>query len=231
MWVELFLCLLLAHLIADFALQTKKTCRNKAERRWRSPHLYLHAYIVFALSWLVTFDLSFWWCALIIGASHGLIDLWKSYRTEKVEWFVIDQLLHILVLVGVSILWCTWFDWSIPFGIEPKVIALAVAVLACWKPANIFIKLLLKHYSVDMPKENPTSEFNAGALIGDLERWLILVFVLLHRYEALGLLIAAKSIIRFGDSETRKTEYVLAGTLLSIFIAVVCGLLVNCFLN
>ena len=29
MWIELFLCLLLAHLVADFALQTMRgTCRS-----------------------------------------------------------------------------------------------------------------------------------------------------------------------------------------------------------
>ena len=49
----------------------------------------------------------------------------------------------------------------------------------------------------------------------------------MQHYEALGLLIAAKSIIRFGDAQTRKSEYVLAGTLLSIFIAVVTGLMVG----
>lgn len=63
-------------------------------------------------------------------------------------------------------------------------------------------------------------------LIADIERWLILAFVIMQRYEALGLLIAAKSIIRFGDKETAKTEYVLAGTLMSIFIAVMSGLMV-----
>ena len=67
-------------------------------------------------------------------------------------------------------------------------------------------------------------------LIGTLERWLVLVFVLLQNYEALGLLIAAKSIIRFGDKEGReKSEYVLAGTLISIFIAVISGLVVSHF--
>ena len=51
-----------------------------------------------------------------------------------------------------------------------------------------------------------------------------MIFVYMQHYEALGLLIAAKSIIRFSDKETSRTEYVLAGTLLSIFIAVVTGL-------
>ena len=116
--------------------------------------------------------------------------MWKSYREENVVWFSVDQILHILILLGVSVLCCRMHDWSIPFGLAPKTIAIADAALACWKPANIFIKLM-------------------------------------QHYEALGLLIAAKSIIRFGDTQTRKTEYVLAGTLLSIFIAVVAGLMVG----
>lgn len=47
MWIELFFCLLLAHLVADFVLQTSASCKSK----------YIHASIVFALSWLVSFDL------------------------------------------------------------------------------------------------------------------------------------------------------------------------------
>lgn len=223
MWVELFLCLLLAHLVADFVLQTSTSCKSKVEKHWRSVHHYIHAGIVFALSWLVSFDLRFWWCALIIGGLHLCIDVWKSYRKEDVTWFSLDQLLHLLLLVGVAWLWSSVYEWHVPFGLEAWWIAAAIAVLICWKPANIFIKLALKHYSVNMPQEKDGG-FNAGALIGTIERWLILVFVCLQRYDALGLLIAAKSIIRFGDSQTNKSEYVLAGTLLSIFIAVMAGL-------
>ncbi len=223
MWVELFLCLLLAHLVADFVLQTSASCKSKVEKHWRSVHHYIHAGIVFALSWLVSFDLRFWWCALIIGGLHLCIDVWKSYRKEDVTWFSLDQLLHLLLLVGVAWLWSSVYEWHVPFGLEAWWIAAAIAVLICWKPANIFIKLVLKHYSVYMPQEKDGG-FNAGALIGTIERWLILVFVCLQRYDALGLLIAAKSIIRFGDSQTNKSEYVLAGTLLSIFIAVMAGL-------
>ena len=105
-------------------------------------------------------------------------------------------------------------------------VALTIAIIVCWKPSNIFIKLMLKHYSVNIPEEQG-SGFNAGSLIGNIERWLILAFVLMQHYEAIGLLIAAKSIIRFGDAQTRKSEYVLAGTLMSIFIAVLAGVMVN----
>ncbi|MBR6332099.1 MAG: DUF3307 domain-containing protein [Dehalococcoidales bacterium] len=227
MWVELFLCLLLAHLVADFALQTSESCKSKREKKWRSDCHYIHAATVFALSWLASFCLEFWWCALVITIAHFAIDIWKSYREDKVKWFVIDQFLHIAILAIVAWQWCRFNEWSVPFGISTKYIALAVAIIVCWKPANIFIKLILKHYSVNMPEAHSDSGFNAGALIGDIERWLILAFVIMQRYEALGLLIAAKSIIRFGDKETAKTEYVLAGTLMSIFIAVLSGLMVT----
>jgi hypothetical protein len=223
MSIELFLCLLLAHLVADFGLQTSASCKSKAEKHWRSVHLYIHAGIVFVLTWLASFEFRFWWCALIIGMSHLLIDVWKSYRKEDIVWFLLDQFLHLVVLAGFAYLWSSVYGWRNPFGVESWWIAAVIAVLICWKPSNIFIKLTLKHYSVDMPREKEGG-FNAGALIGTIERLLILIFVYLHRYDALGLLIAAKSIIRFGDSQTNKSEYVLAGTLLSIFIAVLAGL-------
>ena len=225
MWVELFLCLLLAHLVADFVFQTSASCKSKVEKHWRSGHQYIHALIVFALAWLVVWDVRFWWGALAVGIAHLCTDIWKSYRPEKVTWFALDQALHVGTLALVAWLWSRCYDLNLPLGIEPKYVATAVAVMICWRPANFFIKLMLKHYSVNMPAEKE-SGFNAGELIGTIERWLILIFVFLGRYDALGLLIAAKSIIRFSEKDTAKTEYVLAGTLLSIFIAVLAGMMV-----
>ncbi|MBR5907036.1 MAG: DUF3307 domain-containing protein [Bacteroidales bacterium] len=225
MWVELFLCLLLAHVVADFFFQTTASCKSKADKHWRSGQQYVHALIVFALTWLASWDVCLWWGALIIGVAHLGIDIWKSYRPDKVTWFALDQALHVGTLALVAWLWSLLYDWNLPLGIELRYVAGAVAVLVCWKPANIFIKLMLKHYSVNMPAEKE-SGFNAGALIGTIERWLILLFVCLGHYDALGLLIAAKSIIRFSEKDTAKTQYVLAGTLLSIFIAVLAGMMV-----
>lgn len=226
MWVELFFCLLLAHLVADFVFQTSISCKSKAEKHWRSVHQYVHALTVFALSWLVSWDLSFWWGALVIGLVHLCIDIWKSYRDEDIKWFAIDQLFHVLVLAVVAYLWCDAYSWSMPPFVSMKQVSILIAVMVCWKPSNFFIKLMLKHFSVNMPEAEEGSRFNAGALIGNVERWLILIFVYLGRYDALGLLIAAKSIIRFSESQTNKTEYVLAGTLMSIFIAILCGLFI-----
>ena len=226
MWIKLFLCLLFAHLLADFVFQSSSSCYNKAEKHWKSFYQYTHSLIVFSLAWAVSWDVRFWWGALIIGATHFFIDVWKSYREEDIKWFLLDQLFHCLVLAAVAFLWCFFYTWEMPVFCSLKLLAVLISILICWKPANIFIKLTLKHYSVNMPEPKEDARFNAGALIGNIERWLILVFVYLGRYEALGLLIAAKSIIRFSESQTNKTEYVLAGTLMSILIAVLCGLFI-----
>ena len=58
---------------------------------------------------------------------------------------------------------------------------------------------------------------------------MILTLALFHQYESVGLLIAAKGIIRFNDNNRteQKTEYVVIGTLISITVAIVTGLIVT----
>lgn len=51
-----------------------------------------------------------------------------------------------------------------------------------------------------------------------------MVLVMLHQYTAIGFIIAAKSILRYNESKTGKTEYVLIGTLLSFSIALMIGI-------
>lgn len=64
---------------------------------------------------------------------------------------------------------------------------------------------------------------HAGEWIGYIERVLILTFVITGNVEAVGFLLAAKSVFRFGDlnkaKEIKTTEYVLLGTLVSFTIA------------
>lgn len=66
-----------------------------------------------------------------------------------------------------------------------------------------------------------------GKIIGQLERSLIYLFVLVDQPQAVGFLIAAKSIFRFGElmrSENRmEAEYIIIGTLLSFL----CGLSIS----
>ena len=60
-----------------------------------------------------------------------------------------------------------------------------------------------------------------------LERLLIFLLVLIGQWEAIGLLVAAKSIIRLKDGDQKMSEYVLIGTLISISVAVLTGFIVS----
>jgi hypothetical protein len=45
-----------------------------------------------------------------------------------------------------------------------------------------------------------------------------------NQFEAIGLLIAAKALLRFQDDDLKLTEYVLIGTLLSFTMTILIGL-------
>ena len=225
----LFLSLVLAHIIGDFYLQTDNCCKQKERRKFKSWFLYVHAMIISLLSWIMVPSCNFGLWVLLIAVSHFAIDAIKIHCSKGLWSFVIDQLLHLGILIAISNIYepakelpLQMIDSSDSFSIP----LLILAILLCMKPANILIKLILEKYQVG-ESESCNNIKNAGALIGNLERILTIVFVLLGQFEAIGFIVAAKSILRFKDTDTAKTEYVLAGTFLSFGIAILCGLTVR----
>lgn len=106
---------------------------------------------------------------------------------------------------------------------------------------GVLIPFLFIHIMCDFYLQ-PDSWVNAGAtnvsglvaggeLIGYLERLLILTFTLVGSYAAVGFVLAAKSIFRFGElnqsANRGMTEYVLIGSLLSVVITTLIGALVS----
>jgi hypothetical protein len=71
-----------------------------------------------------------------------------------------------------------------------------------------------------------------GATIGVLERLLIVTFILVGAEAAIGLVVAAKTIARFRQLDDRDfAEYYLLGTLASVSVAIVTGLVARAALN
>jgi hypothetical protein len=104
------------------------------------------------------------------------------------------------------------------------------------RPVSIVIKQILAPWSNAIEADKPAEESEttlqaAGQNIGYLERVLVLTFILLNQFAAIGFLLAAKSVFRFGDlrhSEDKKlTEYVMLGTLTSFALTIAIGLLVS----
>lgn len=223
----LFLSLTLAHIIGDFYLQPHKLCIHKETKKLKSWFLYVHAIIMGLLSWLVVYSCDFGLWALVIAVTHFVIDAIKIHCTKGLWYFLFDQALHLGILILISSSYEITQNLPLQMLHAPFPISLPnlfLAILLCIKPANILIKLILEKYQVGKSQScNNIKE--AGALIGNLERMLTIIFVILGQFDAIGFIVAAKSILRFKESDTAKTEYVLAGTFLSFTVAILCGLM------
>lgn len=225
--------LVLAHLIGDFILQPDAWVEDKNLKKHRSSKLYLHVLIHGLATWLLIWNPSFWLPVVIIVVSHFIIDLIKINLQEqgnRTLWFVLDQCLHLLVIV------CIWYAWERPvwnienFPAEVMLIILT-AVLFLTSPTSVIIKTSISQWTPETFYTVSSSLPDAGKFIGYLERLLVFTFILAGHWEAVGFLLAAKSVFRFGnlkESHDRKlTEYVLIGTLLSFGIAIAIALLTS----
>ncbi len=232
MILQLVILQFIAHLLADFTLQPQHWC-NKKEKEIISGYHFYHIAIVLGTSYLLSFDLGFWVAALMLTLIHFMIDLFKSWiilKTRIKYIFFFDQLLHLITIIGIVWLHDLVFGIDFLFNMETTTLSVIAGFLLCSKPANIIIKYILEAFSIETPVDDPANHEgkslpNAGKLIGITERFLALALILLGQYEAVGLIIAAKSILRF--RETNKSEYVLVGTLLSFGLATLTGIAIK----
>lgn len=250
MFKEYFILFLLAHVLGDFYVQTPRLAKKKEKSmKWVLIHClyYLGAMLLVMLPVISREIVS---GAVLAAILHCFIDILKfiymSYkdRQKKVTQilernvFFIDQLLHVTLLAGISF----WFvQNNVKFhkpeilmnffniaGI-PEVQALTwiLALLIIHKPANIAISKLLVIYKPENKDEDKKQDTNAGRFIGTIERVIMIIFLFLEQYAAIGLVLTAKSIARYDKISKEKdfAEYYLLGTLISTLIAIVVSLL------
>ncbi len=74
------------------------------------------------------------------------------------------------------------------------------------------------------------SERDTGFVVGKCENILILVFVVLGAYTALGLVFAAKAVVRVEDAR-REPLFYLAGTMVNVTYSILFGLAVKMLLH
>jgi hypothetical protein len=223
--------LLIAHLIGDFFLQPKSWVEEKEARKLKSSKLYIHTAVHIALMFILLFDLSYWRLILMIGILHFIIDAFKltlQKRKTMRFYFFGDQILHLLTIFGTySLLYPENFNLN--FEVNEFHLMFLLAVLFLSFPTSIIMKVIFSKWNLSKIVSEKESLEDAGTYIGILERLLVFVFIVLDQWEAVGFLITAKSVFRFGDlsaaKERKLTEYVLIGTLISFGIAIISGLL------
>ena len=224
--------LFLAHILGDFLLQPNSWVADKERKKHKSIYLYIHIAIHALLAFIIVGEYDFLGLAFVLAAIHGFIDYTKlrfQKNKTKRNWFLVDQALHVLVILGIAYLYKSdLFEFKTP---ENSFWILSTGIIFLTKPTSILIKNAISIWTPEKRNHQDNSLSNAGNYIGILERLFVFTFILSGHFEAIGFLLAAKSIFRFGDLKEAKdrklTEYVLIGTLVSFGIALSTGLIVQ----
>lgn len=97
--------------------------------------------------------------------------------------------------------------------------------------SGIIVNCILNSAGIDETDEQK----DTGTAIGKVENVLVLTLILLEAYTALGVIFAAKSIVRSDDIGTGDTSYYLTGTLsnftYSVVVGVVLHLVIRCVIT
>jgi hypothetical protein len=246
-FTKLALTLLLAYLIGDFWPQSSAMVRGKSQGlRAYFVHGCVHfllvvsGIVIFAgLQWLTS--IWFWVVVLLYVAVHLMIDCVKQSFVSRGPWkdsttvLVADQLARISAVVVTAWLLTrpSWsvlgseFRWSAATG--ERVLEACTVYVAVMFAGGYLIRYLTRNLGTGMEMAGGTAEEevkNAGMYIGWLERFLVLTAIVVQSPSLVGLILTGKSIARFPElKDDRFAEYFLIGTLLSIGLAVVGGLI------
>ncbi len=232
----ILLQLLLAHVLTDFVLQNARMVKHKRNYKAKSWVLYVHSALAGILTYIILQEWSQFLVPLVIMITHFLIDLWKLHqKKDNIKYFIIDQILHIIILVIAWLYLINGFSLVIPeiqkfFSSVPQ-LAILIGYLLVTFPVGFIIGKATERWQEEIIREGggQNSLKKAGRYIGVFERILVLTFILINNFAAIGFLIGAKSILRFSDTKgaRKQTEYVLIGTLMSFAICIIIGLLIN----
>jgi hypothetical protein len=244
---HLVICLAAAHFIGDFLMQSAEMVRQKS----RFPVLMGHTAVVAGLSYLLCGLWTLWQVPAAILATHALIDYLKARSKKSGPYaFIIDQAAHAAVIVALAVIVREYN------GLQPcwvgllgawylKALVLISGAIATVKMGGFLIgaavrpiqqKMIAHRKSVGLDDGTDPAGFEQGGMIiGQLERALIFILTLTGQAAGIGFLIAAKSILRFGEAQDPRqrmdAEYIIIGTLMSFGWGILVAYLTLVFLQ
>lgn len=238
--MRVFGCFLLFHMLFDFYFQSNKMAD---EKECNKTALGLHC-LIYAAGAAATVALLFEASAAamvasftVFALSHWFID--GSLRRaiacrdfSPIGSFLIDQVLHIVLLFMLCVLCChLWVMRPVASSLlDARGVELSwVSTLCfCGRPCSIAIaKILQSHRNPGTEQSADTSIAHSGKWIGIFERLIVAALSLLNQYSAIAFIFTAKSIARFKQLESDKdfAEVYLLGSLASVFLAVASAVL------
>lgn len=235
----------IGHLIGDFYLQNERIAKYKNEKYKGILVHSLEYYIAYLLIILPVFCLDMVLAATYAALAHFIIDTVKYILLIKKKFrnnsrvFVIDQCAHVISIFMLAYIMDCW-NFSIghigivnrilnTYGYDAETLARwMLAILSIHIPANIFIQNFLVDYKSKNDEAIIKADNKAGRKIGTVERLIMLVFLSMDQYAAIGFVLTAKSIARYDKiiKDEKFAEYYLLGTLISTLCVIVCRMLV-----
>lgn len=223
--IVLLFRILAAHLLAE--------CIFSGKRKTTSAIL-LYAIVSGLMAYVFAGKPNIIWLPLVIAATNVILIFIKKHLNDTIKSYAAIQLSHFVIIlicwiIIAHISLAEIYEITKTSLLNPQFWILAVAYLLITGPVGYFIGLFTRKWRIEINENTTKSLENAGLWIGRFERIIILTFILIKQYSAIGFLIAAKSIFRFGEinqPHNRKiTEYFLIGTLVSIAISLLIGIL------
>ncbi|WP_226676718.1 DUF3307 domain-containing protein [Mesobacillus jeotgali] len=289
----LLLSLIIAHLLADFYLQTDHMVQDKLKNLKK--HILHHFLVNIALltaGWLLFYQgedpvTTVVWPVLFITSTHLIIDLVKikivdqftaRENLNKLWFFVLDQLLHLfMLLIALQLFYQKslvsninrfiqlLFEEGRQLDASSTVLVIVIILILGTTVSGHIVRILLGSLPGQLltfegkytfknelkePAYQQTSngdrglseqysymifnkhDMSRGKLIGYIERLLVILLTYYSSYPAIAFIVTAKSIARFKQMDDRDwAEYFLLGTLTSMFIGIMFGILLREILN
>jgi len=164
----------------------------------------------------------------VIFLAHAVVNMLAMYHPSlSLRRLCLEQSAHfaLLMLLAVSQpgaaqagwwmtslppLWQAWYFAALTF---------VSGVILCVPGGGILIARLTRRFAEEMYSSEIAGLTGGGKYIGWLERSLVLLLMLIGQPGGIGFLIAAKSILRFGEikdpAQRKVAEYIIIGTFLS----------------
>jgi uncharacterized protein DUF3307 len=163
---------------------------------------------------------------------HLLLDWGKLrlVRWDDIRTFLLDQVLHLTTIITTAYLIApsayaevaTWFVWA--RSRQDKLLALLIIYTGTLFGGGTLLRYAMKPL-LNRLAEVPDQLTGTGTYIGWLERFLVLTALVLQSPSTVGLILTAKSVVRYPELKSlRFAEYFLIGTLLSVSLAVLGGI-------
>lgn len=220
-----------AHLISDYFLQFNSWIADKEKHKIRSLKLYAHIAVTFLAAGIISGE---WIVALFIAATHGMIDIIKIYLGKKDSLsFIIDQFFHLIILV-ISSLWISGDFYQVitflqSIGNSLQFWAIIFGYLFITFPLSVVITILTHSWRdrIGESYEKLETLNEAAKWIGIMERILVLTFILINQFIAIGFLILARLLLYSRHTKRDFIHYILIEMLLSVTVTILIGLLIK----